>query len=219
MLGSSSALTLDESQASSHHPFEARSRPVWRKLDAMTEIDLSPLRRSRTPSKRRLLRWLLTLAVVVMTACAAFAPERAWQPGINTRDDIVRTQGQPTRIWSDTDGGSTLEYATQPFGHTCWMFKLDAAGRLLSAQDMLLPAGRDQVQAGMTPEQVNRLLGRERSRVFFYFSGEDVWDWHIASDQTSLELRFNVHFIAGRVVRTSQSVVYRDRMRFGFGVD
>jgi hypothetical protein len=164
----------------------------------------------------QLQRWLLTLAALVLAACVALAPERAWQPGMTTRDDIIRSQGQPTQVWPDADGGSTLEYNTQPFGHTAWMFKLDAAGRLLSAQDMLLPAGRDQVKVGMTTEQVSRLLGRERSRVWFYFSGEDVWDWHIASDQPSHELRFNVHFIGGVVVRTSQSVVYRDRMRFLF---
>jgi hypothetical protein len=96
------------------------------------------------------------------------------------------------------------------------MFTLNAAGVLLSAQDMLLPAGRDQVQVGMSPDQVNRLLGRERSRVFFHLSGEDVWDWHVASDTSSQELRFNVHFVGGLVVRTSQSVVYRDRTRFLF---
>jgi hypothetical protein len=162
---------------------------------------------------------VLSLALVIsatLPACALFAPAPVWQAGVSTRDDIVRSQGQPSRVWRNADGGSTLEYNTQPFGHTAWMFTLDAAGRLLNAQDMLLPAGRDQVQVGMTTEQVQRLLGRERSRVFFYFSGEDVWDWHIASDQPSHALRFNVHFIGGVVVRTSQSVVYRDRMRFLF---
>jgi hypothetical protein len=159
---------------------------------------------------------LALIATAALPACALFAPAPAWQPGATTRDDIVRSQGAPSRVWADADGGSTLEYSSQPFGTTCWMFKLDATGRLVSAQDTLRPAGRDQVQPGMTPEQVNRLLGRERSRVFFYFSGEDVWDWHIASDQPSHELRFNVHFAGGVVVRTSQSVVYRDRMRFLF---
>ncbi len=159
---------------------------------------------------------LMLFISAALPACAVFAPAPVWQPGASTRDDIVRSQGPPTQVWRNADGGSTLEYNTQPFGRTAWMFKLDAAGRLLNAQDMLLPAGRDQVQAGMTAEQVNRLLGRERSRVFFYFSGEDVWDWHIASDQPGHELRFNVHFVSGVVVRTSQSVVYKDRMRLLF---
>jgi hypothetical protein len=149
-----------------------------------------------------------------LSACVAFAPTPAWQPGITTRDDIIRSQGTPSHVWPDANGGSTLEYNSQPFGDTCWMFKLDAAGRLISAQDMLLPAGRDQVLVGMKPEQVNRLLGRERSRVFFYLSGADVWDWRIATDTPSQELRFNVHFKDGVVLRTSQSVVYRDRLRF-----
>jgi hypothetical protein len=159
---------------------------------------------------------LAQFACASLPACVAFAPAPAWQPGVATRDDVLRSQGPPTRIWPHADGSSTLEYNTQPFGHTCWMFTLNAAGLLVNAQDMLLPAGREQVQPGMSADQVNRLLGRERSRVFFHFSGEDVWDWNVASDTTSQELRFNVHFVGGVVVRTSQSVVYRDRMRFLF---
>jgi hypothetical protein len=159
---------------------------------------------------------LATWAAASLQACVLFAPAPVWQPGVSTRDDVVRSQGPPTRIWPNPDGGSTLEYNTQPFGHTGWMFTLNAAGVLVNAQDMLLPAGREQVQVGMSAEQVNRLLGRERSRVFFYFSGEDVWDWHVASGTTSQELRFNVHFVGGVVARTSQSVVYRDRTRFLF---
>ena len=33
------------------------------------------------------------------------------------------------------------------------------------------------VVPGMTPEQIVRLLGPPRTRVFFKLSGEDVWDW------------------------------------------
>ncbi|KAI1697204.1 hypothetical protein Ddc_19856 [Ditylenchus destructor] len=32
----------------------------------------------------------------------------------------------------------------------------------------------------MSEEQVTRMLGRERSRVFYKLSGEDVWDWSVA---------------------------------------
>ena len=63
----------------------------------------------------------------------------------------------------------------------------------------------------MTPEQVSRILGTERSRVFFRLSGEDVWDWTIQPDQIGYGMRFNVYFKDGRVVRTGQSMVFPSR--------
>jgi len=63
----------------------------------------------------------------------------------------------------------------------------------------------------MTPEQVSRILGKERSRVFFRNSGEDVWDWTIRPDQVGYGMRFNVYFKDGRVVRSGESMVFPSR--------
>ena len=70
---------------------------------------------------------------------------------------------------------------------------------------------RARIEVGMKPEQVSRILGRERSRVYFSNSNEDVWDWNIEPDQTGYPMRFNVHFQNGTVLRTSQSMVFPTR--------
>jgi hypothetical protein len=150
-------------------------------------------------------------AFALLVACASVDPTRHLRVGASVRADVIASLGQPTRVWPDEGGGSTLEYAEQPFGQRCWMFRLDAQGKLLAFRDGLDAVQRERVQPGMKPEQVSRLLGQERSRVFFRFSEEDVWDWNVAADHVDHFKRFNVHFKNGLVARTSISVVFRER--------
>lgn len=153
----------------------------------------------------------LALSSALLAGCATPERDARLQPGASVEADVVALYGQPRRIWPEDDGGRTLEYSSQPFGQHCYMVRLAADGRLLGIEDGLSPAGRARIQPGMTPQQVSRLLGTERSRVFFHLSGEDVWDWTIQPDQPGYGLRFNVHFKDGLVVRTTQSLVFRDR--------
>lgn len=148
---------------------------------------------------------------VLMAGCATPDRDARLQPGISTARDVVVHHGQPRRVWPEADGGQTLEYSSQPMGRHAYMVRLAADGRLVGIEDGLSPAGRARIQPGMTPEQVSRLLGKERSRVFFALSGEEVWDWTIEPDQAGYGMRFNVHFKDGLVVRTTQSMVFPDR--------
>lgn len=160
----------------------------------------------------RLLRWLVgTVAAMALAGCLTLVPERALRPGLSTEADVVASQGRPTRAWPEADGGRTLEYATQPFGSSCYMFRIGPDGRLLGFHDALRQPTRDRVVPGMTPEAVRRLLGRERRRETFALSGEEVWDWHLGPEGAGDPLRFNVHFKDGVVVRTSISMVFRSR--------
>lgn len=150
----------------------------------------------------------LALCFTLLAGCATPDRDARLQPGSSREADVVALYGAPGRVWPEADGGRTLEYATQPMGRHAWMVRLSADGRLVSVVDGLSPAGRARVEPGMRPELVSRLLGRERSRVFFRNSGEDVWDWTIEPDQTGYGMRFNVHFKDGVVVRTTQSMVF-----------
>lgn len=154
------------------------------------------------------------VATVALSGCATPARDERLRPGVTTSAEIQQYYGQPTRVWPEADGGRTFEYATQPFGRHCYMVRLDAQDRYVSTVDGLSPASRERIVPGMTPEQVLRVLGHERTRVFFRLSGEDVWDWSIEPEMNGYLLRFNVHFKDGVVVRTSQSVVYPDRRFF-----
>jgi hypothetical protein len=153
----------------------------------------------------------LALSAALLVGCATPDRDTRLMPGQSRGDDVVALYGQPARIWPEADGGQTLEYSSQPMGKHSYMVRLAADGLLVGIEDGLSPAGRARIEPGMTPEQVSRILGVERSRVFFSLSGEDVWDWTIEPDQTGYGLRFNVHFKDGRVLRTTQSMVFTNR--------
>jgi hypothetical protein len=163
----------------------------------------------------RLRAGLAALCLSLLTACAVLDPGSALQIGISTEAEVLARLGPPVQIWPEADGGRTLEYSSQPFGQHCRMLRINAQQRLVGIEDALKPGNRARVEAGMTPGQVSRLLGRERSRVTYAASGEEVWDWTVEPDLSGYGLRFNVHFKDGRVVRTTHSMVFRDR----FGMD
>lgn len=158
---------------------------------------------------------LLSYPLIVCLALAGCAGlgsrDTGLTPGLSTAADVSARYGQALRSWPEADGGQTLEYSSQPFGQTCYMVRLGRDGKLIAIEDTLQQASRFRVVAGWTPEQVSRLLGTERSRMFFRFSGEDVWDWNVAPDQSGYLLRFNVHFKDGVVLRTSQSMEFPSR--------
>lgn len=153
----------------------------------------------------------IALGCLLIAGCATPDRDPRLQPGVSTGQDVIAHHGQPRRIWPDANGGRTLEYSSQPRGRHAYMVHLTADDRLVGIEDGLSAAGQARIQPGMTPEQVGRLLGTERSRVFFPLSGEYVWDWSIEPDQAGYQMRFNVHFKDGRVVRTTQSMVFPDR--------
>lgn len=154
----------------------------------------------------------LALSAVLLTGCVTPDRDARLRPGVSRAADVVAIYGQPGRVWPEADGGRTLEYSTQPMGRHAYMVRLAADGSLVGIEDGLSPAGRARIEPGMTPEQVSRLLGRERTRVFFRNSGEEVWDWTIEPDQAGYGMRFNVHFKDGVVVRTTQSMVFPSRL-------
>jgi len=162
-----------------------------------------------------LMRLFIALAVLLtFSGCASLQP-----PVFSTETEVLAQRGKPTRIWENEDGSRTLEYATQPNGYTCWMYIVDFDGLVLSQFDALSDVNRQRVKAGMTPDQVRRLLGEQRTIQYFPNSKEEVWDWNIRNEYPDLlATRFNVHFVGGVVNRTSISYEYpRGGMLIGFG--
>lgn len=157
---------------------------------------------------------LIALALTaLLAACATPANDPRVALGHSTLAQIQALYGTPTRIWPEADGGQTLEYAKQPFGTHCYMLRFDAEGRLQDRRDGLAPAERARIVPGMSMEQVQRLLGRELTRMHFALSGEDVWDWNVDPPYAAMWMRFNVHFKDGQVVKTTEILIDPDRRR------
>jgi len=154
------------------------------------------------------------LLATLLGGCATPGHDPRLAVGRATGSDVQARYGPPTRIWPEADGGHTLEYAHQPFGDHCDMLRFDASGHLQALRDGLAPAERARVVPGMNVEQVQRLLGRERTRVHYELSGEDVWDWNVPPPDAGYWLRFNVHFRDGVVVRTTETLIDPSRLRW-----
>lgn len=153
------------------------------------------------------------LLALVLAACVSLPP-------LASEAEVRARHGEPTRVWQNPDGSRTLEYATQPFGETCWMYTVAADGKLIAQFDALAPENLARVEPGMSLDAVIRLLGEPRSVQRFPRLNEEVWDWNIPRESLDLiATRFNVHFVDGRVVRTSRSHEYRsEAWSFGFGL-
>lgn len=192
-------------------PLKPQSHPFQPSL-------LRPLQRPHWASSLGLAASVLLLSLG-LGGCAQLDGFAQVKPGLSTGADVQSRYGPPSRVWPEPEGGQTLEYASQPFGTRCPMITLDKDGHVTRIVDGLDPTQRARILPGMTPEQVSRILGRERSRVYFDLSEEDVWDWNIQPDQAGYPMRFNVHFKRGLVFRSSQSMVFPSRLGFGLGRD
>ena len=154
---------------------------------------------------KRFLSWLCAiLAALSLSACLTYTPPRPF----TTDAETLAAKGEPARRWSSDDGTTTLEYSTQPNGWSCLMVQVDQGGSVLRQWDALEDVNLARVQKGMTQEEVGRLLGQHRSVQVFKMSGEEVWDWNVRNDGPGVATLFNVHFIDGAVVRTSQTYVF-----------
>lgn len=157
----------------------------------------------------------LILIAALLTGCASMLPQRTF----DAESELLAKRGAPSRVWDNEDGTRTLEYATQPYGTECWMYTVDADGVIVEQLDALARSNLARVKAGMTVEEVQRLLGQHRSVQRFSLSNEEVYDWNISNEWPDLvATRFNVHFVEGEVVRTSQSFVYPQRWPFGLSI-
>ena len=158
-------------------------------------------------------RFVFLALLSLLAACATPVHDPRLVTGRSTVAQAEAFYGKPTRIWPEPDGGQTLEYGQQPFGEHCYLLRFDAEGHLMGTRDGLAPAERAKIEPGMSVEQVQRLLGHERKRVFFRLSGEDVWDWNVTSPNGGYWLRFNVHFKDGVVARTTETLLEPDGRR------
>lgn len=181
-------------------------------MDAISRVG----ERGRSGGRSTFLRLLCGLCVATallqLGACTTLAPPRPY----TTEAEARAARGEPARSWANDDGTTTLEYSTQPYGDTCLMVQVDQGGVVLRQWDALAAENLARVERGLDKEQVSRLLGSHRSEQAFRLSGEEVWDWNIRNHGPGVATLFNVHFIDGKVVRTSQTYVFpREGPSFG----
>jgi outer membrane protein assembly factor BamE (lipoprotein component of BamABCDE complex) len=124
---------------------------------------------------RRFLGVLLSgLAVVLLTACDGINLGTL-QPGLSTEQDVRAAMGEPTMEWQDADGTVTWEYPRTPYGVVNYMIVFDPDRRLREVRQVLTEENFARVEAGMTREQIRRLLGKPAHEYYFHLKKEHRW--------------------------------------------
>jgi hypothetical protein len=136
-------------------------------------------------------------AILVLSAlagCASYGGS-GLVVGESSQEDVVRVMGEPAMRWTNPDGSRQLAYPRGPAGVHMYMARVDARGKLASVDNTMTPAMFARIQAGMSADDVLRLLGPSVPSWTNYFKARDelVWQWRYCDDFNQLA-RFDVLF-------------------------
>ena len=137
---------------------------------------------------------IAALLIALLGGCAAY--DGFSLPAATARlEDIERVMGQPAVRWDEADGGQTLVYPRGPMGFHTFFVRSDARGNVLGRENVLDTKHFSHIRAGMTPDEVVRLLGPSVPEWTVYFKARDelVWEWRYCDDWNE-PARFNVLF-------------------------
>lgn len=155
--------------------------------------------------KRLLLKLCGLLAVLGLTGCNDYLAERELKPGISTAAEVRDRLGAPTMEWRNDDGSVTWEFARTPEGLRNYMVTIGKDNIMQSMQQVITQENFARIQAGMSHDQVRRILGKPGRIMQLHIKQQEVWDWMYV-DETRHEMHFNVHFGPdGNVAETSKS--------------
>lgn len=127
-------------------------------------------------------------------------------PGVTTEAQVRDQMGKPEIVWENDDGSRRLEYPRAPGGLKTYMVDIGADGKLRGVTQALSAESFQQVQPGMSQDDVRRLLGKPTTVAEYRLKKETVWSWRWLEDGVNSPGMFNAHFGPdGRVTVTSRS--------------
>jgi hypothetical protein len=146
------------------------------------------------------MRNLTTTALLALT-CAGCANFSAISPG-DTAQSVSDRVGRPTTVWKNVDGSELWQYPQGYYATQTFMVTVGPDERVREIHQALAEPYFSQVQAGMSRDDVYRLLGRPREIWYFPPRDEEVWVWRYFD---TAYMFFNVLFDRTRgTVRTVQ---------------
>ena len=122
--------------------------------------------------------WISLIATVLLTACASYRGS-GLKPGEARLEQVEAVIGTPAMRWKDADGSMQLAYPRGPLGYETYMVRLGPDGRLQSIVNVIGEQTFARFRAGMTKDQVLRLIGPPDYSRNVYFKARDelVWEW------------------------------------------
>jgi len=128
-------------------------------------------------------------ASLLLGACASYSGS-GLKPGESTLMETEAVMGQAAMRWQNADGSLQLAYPHGPAGFHTYMVIIGRDGRLQSVRNVLDVKTMAGIRAGMTREQVLRILGPTTCRTAYFAARDElVWDWRYLDD-----FRESAHF-------------------------
>ncbi len=122
--------------------------------------------------------WTSLIPTLLLAACASYSGS-GLVPGSARLADVQARMGPPAMRWQDADGSVQLAYPRGPLGLDTYMVRLGPDGRLQSIVNVLDEDSFAHLRAGMTKEEVLRLIGPPDHSRSVYFKARDelAWEW------------------------------------------
>ena len=110
---------------------------------------------------------------LLAAGCANFS-------GISPGDSAPTVEarlGPPGTVWKNADGSEAWEYPMGPTGVQTFMIDIGPDRAVRAVRQVLTEEYFAKVVAGMSREDVRRLLGRPKEVWYFPARDEEVWTW------------------------------------------
>ena len=139
---------------------------------------------------------VLAVALLGLAGCAT-PGSGGLTPGTSTLADVEARLGRPAKTWKNADGSQQLAFPTGPEGTQTFMVFITPDGKLQRIVGVLNEGFFGLIQAGMTQDQVLRLLGPSSVPSMPYRRTHTLtWSWLYCQSQ-NVQQYFDVNFDAG----------------------
>jgi len=119
------------------------------------------------------LRRALVVLACVLAGCAGFS---SINPG-DSAQSVAERVGKPITVWKNSDGSELWQYPRGYYAVQCFMITIGPDQRVQEIHQARGEPYFSMVQAGMSRDDVFRLLGRPRETWYFPSRDEEVWVW------------------------------------------
>ena len=150
---------------------------------------------------------LLSALAASLAACANLAAVTSGMPA----QQVQAKLGAPETVRKNADGSEVWEYPGGPLGRQTYMVTLGSDRAVQEVHQVLNDEYFSRVHAGMSRDEVRRLLGKPGEIMVFGARDEEVWSWRY---QQQNPMFFNVLFdrTAGtvRAVQRIEEILWLD---------
>ena len=138
--------------------------------------------------------WLVFFSTLLLGGCASYSGH-GLKPGEDRLENVLHIMGQPAMRWQNPDGSVQLAFPRGPMGLQTYMAYIAPDGKLRQIENVMDEKNFARIEAGMTKDEVLRILGPSFPGWTAYFKARDelAWEWRYC-DAWGETARFDVLF-------------------------